>query len=75
MVPKIQTQDQKYNRRDMCLDFLEQIKNDPSFLEHVITGDKTWIFEYDPETKLQNQEWHTSASPRQKKRKNEQVKN
>jgi hypothetical protein len=33
----------------------------------VITGDKTWIFEYDPETKRQSKEWHTSASPRLKK--------
>jgi len=46
---------------------LEQIKNDPSFLEHVITGDESWIFEYDPETKRQSQEWHTSASPSKKK--------
>lgn len=56
-------------------DFLEQIENDPSFLERVITGDESWIFEYDPETKRQSQEWHTSASPRQKKMKDEQVKN
>jgi len=33
----------------------------------VITGDETWIFEYDPETKRQSKEWHTSASPRPKK--------
>ncbi|KAL4090770.1 hypothetical protein QTP88_025547 [Uroleucon formosanum] len=64
MVPKIMSQDQKDNRRDTCLDFLEQIENDPFFLERVITGDESWIFEYDPETKRQSQEWHTSASPR-----------
>jgi len=75
MVMKILSQDQKDNRRDRCLDFLEQIENGPSFLERVITGDESWIFEYDPETKRQSQEWHTSASPRQEKRKNEQVKN
>ncbi|KAL4085370.1 hypothetical protein QTP88_027229 [Uroleucon formosanum] len=67
MVPKILSQDQKDNRRDRCLDFLEQIENYPSFLERVITGDESWIFEYDPETMRQSQEWHTSASPRQKK--------
>jgi len=33
----------------------------------VITGDETWIFEYDPETKRQSKEWHTSASPCPKK--------
>jgi len=33
----------------------------------VITGDEPWILEYDPETKRQSKEWHTSASPRPKK--------
>ena len=28
------------------------------FFKHVITGDESWIFEYDPETKRQNSEWH-----------------
>jgi len=32
----------------------------------VITGDETWIFEYDPK-KRQSMEWHTSASPHPKK--------
>ena len=36
-------------------------------MKNVITGDETWIFEYDPETKRQSKEWHTSASPRPKK--------
>jgi hypothetical protein len=67
MVPKILSQDQKDNRRDRCLDFLEQIENYHSFLEGIITGDESWIFEYDPETQRQSQEWHTAASPRQKK--------
>ena len=40
---------------------------DRNFLKNVITGDETWIFEYDPETKRQSKEWHTSASPRPKK--------
>ena len=40
---------------------------DRNFLMNVITGDATWIFEYDPETKRQSKEWHTSASPRLKK--------
>jgi hypothetical protein len=33
----------------------------------VITGDKTWIFEYNLETKRESKEWHTSASPCLKK--------
>ena len=51
----------------MCLHLLERIQSDRNFLKNVITGDETWIFEYDPETKRQSKEWHTSASPRPKK--------
>jgi len=51
----------------MCLDILERIENDKMFFKHVIKGDETWIFEYDPDTKRQSLEWHTSESPRPKK--------
>ena len=34
------------------------------FLEPVITGNEYWVFEYDPETKRQSMEWHSSTSPR-----------
>jgi hypothetical protein len=37
------------------------------FLDNVITGDRTWAFEYDPETRCQSSEWHTSESPSPKK--------
>ena len=33
----------------------------------MITGDDSWIFEYDPETKRQSKERHTASSPRPKK--------
>jgi len=39
------------NRGNVCLDLLERIENDINFFKHVITGDETWIFEYDPDTK------------------------
>ena len=32
-----------------------------------ITGDESWILEYDPETKRQIREWHTANSPCPKK--------
>ncbi|GFW65801.1 putative mariner transposase [Trichonephila clavipes] len=54
-------------RKASRIDFLESIENDPYFLEHVITGDESWVFEYDPETKRQSMNWHTSTSPRPKK--------
>ena len=59
------------NRRKpegMCAwTFLNASKMTKIFFKHVITGDETWILEYDPDTKLQNSERHTSNSPRPKK--------
>jgi len=49
--PKILTNEQEENRRNVCLDLLERIENDKIFFKQVITGDETWIFEYDPDTK------------------------
>ena len=67
LVPKILTNEQKVNQRNVCLDYLERIENDKNFFKHVITGDETWIFEYDSDTKRQSSEWHTSNSPCPKK--------
>ena len=42
-------------------------RNDGKFFKHVITGDESWIFECDPETKRQSSGWHASNWPRPKK--------
>jgi len=67
IVPKNLTTEQKANRRDMCLDLLDRLDREPKFFSRVITGDESWILEYDPETKRQIREWHTANSPRPKK--------
>lgn len=46
---------------------LERVESDPNILDYVVTGDESWVYQYDPETKRQSEEWHTSASPRPKK--------
>ena len=56
IVPKNLTIEQKDNRKDVCLHLLERIQSDRNFLKNVVTGDETWIFEYDPETKRQSKE-------------------
>ena len=48
MVPKLLTDDQKEHRVNVCRDLLERIRDDPEFLGQVITGDETWVFQYDP---------------------------
>ena len=51
----------------MCRDLLDRLEREPEFFSRVITGDESWILEYDRETKRQNREWHTANSPRPKK--------
>ena len=51
----------------MCLDLLDRLEREPEFISRVITGDESWIFKYNPETKRRSREWHTANSPRPKK--------
>ena len=64
MVPKELTEEQKQRRVIICQDLSER-QND--ILGHVITGDKTWVYQYDPEMKQQSAQWKTANSPRPKK--------
>jgi len=56
-VPKLLSVDQKQQRLDVCLDLKERAAKAPSFLSNVITGDETWVYAYDPETKTQSSQW------------------
>ena len=67
MVPKILSEEQKQRRVNFCKDMLETIAGDADILGQVITGDETWVFQYDPETKRQSMLWKTATSPRPKK--------
>ncbi|UYV84494.1 hypothetical protein LAZ67_X002369 [Cordylochernes scorpioides] len=66
-VPKVLTQDQKELRVLRCQELLDLIQNEPGFLNSVVTGDESWMFEYDPESKRQSCALHTKSSPRPKK--------
>ena len=67
MVPKLLDNDQKEWRMEVCQNILEHLQTEPDLLKRVITGDESWIFEYDPETKHQNLQWKCPSSPRLKK--------
>jgi hypothetical protein len=62
---KFLTQEQK-RRAACCQDWMEN-EEGSNFLLRVITGDESWIYEYDPETKRQSEEWKHDGSPRSKK--------
>lgn len=48
-------------------DIVAAAENDPNFLKAIVTGDETWCFQYDPETKRQSAEWKSKNSPQAKK--------
>ena len=61
------TQEQENTHLTLCHDLKNQIESDPNFLSKVITGDESWCYGYDPETKLASSQWKTPTSPRPKK--------
>ena len=63
MLPRILTHDQKEGRLHISSDLLRNAK----MFDRAITGDETWCFQYDPETKQQSMQWKAQNSPRQKK--------
>jgi len=49
-VPRILTPHQKQQRVNVSTE-LGQLASDETFLSRVITGDESWVYGYDPETK------------------------
>jgi hypothetical protein len=66
-VPRILTADQKQQRLNFCTE-LRQLASDDETLSRVITGDESWVYGYDPETKQQSSQWKSPTSPSVKKR-------
>ena len=60
LVPKELTEEQKQSRVTICQDLLER---QDDILGCVITGDETWVYQYDPETKWQSAQWMIANSP------------
>ena len=50
-VPHVLTVDQKQSRVDECRELKEHLEIDPDLFSKVITGDESWCYAYDPETK------------------------
>ena len=49
--PRLLNEGLKERCVQVCQDILEQLKTEPNLLKRVVTGDDSWIFEYDPLTK------------------------
>ena len=66
-VPRILTADQKETRLHICQNMLTMAENDRNWQDKVITGDETWVYGYDPETKRQSSQWMYPNEPKPKK--------
>ena len=66
-IPKLLTAEQKDLRSEIAQDNLEMVSDDANVLKKVITGDESWVYGYDPETKQQFSEWKRPDEPRPKK--------
>ncbi len=65
-VPKALREDQLHQRAELSLAVLTKIESDESeFFDRIVTGDETWIHQYDPESKIQSKQWlpRGSAAP------------
>jgi histone-lysine N-methyltransferase SETMAR len=62
-VPRLLSDDQKANGVSVCRE-LNKPETTPNFISNTITGDETWVYGYDPETKQQSSQWKSSNSLR-----------
>ncbi|UYV75109.1 FHDC1 [Cordylochernes scorpioides] len=60
-IPRFLTNEQKLCRLATCKDMMEMTRTDPEWKDKIITGDETWVYGYDPETKPQSTEWRDIA--------------
>jgi hypothetical protein len=67
LFPQLLANNQKQRHINMCLELWEKANEDSTFISGIITGDESWIYSYDPETKQQVSQWKSPQSPRAKK--------
>ena len=48
-------------------EMLNDVNGDPNLFKRVITGDESWVYGYDFETKVHSSRWKHTESPRPKK--------
>lgn len=63
-VPHMLTDEQKQIRLSCYQDFIETADSDSNFLKTIVTGDESWCFMYDPQTKRQSSAWLSPGEQR-----------
>ena len=67
IVSKLLNFEQKPGRMDIAQEMLTTFYYDPVLHKKVITGDESWMYDYNIETKTQSSKWKRPKEPRSKK--------
>jgi hypothetical protein len=67
-VPRFLPQEQKEPRLSISLKLRDRASSDSGFLPNLITGDESWVYGYDPETKMQRSHWKITKLATSKER-------
>jgi len=62
------TDDQRENHVEISQELLANANCNENFLKNIITGDETWVYVYDDETKMQLSQWMGKGSRPKKAR-------
>jgi hypothetical protein len=65
-VPQLLTQDWRDSCIAICEELLDRATNDENFPKIIITGDETWVYGNDVETKMESSQWVGKNSQRPK---------
>ncbi len=69
-VPQLLTNENKKTCREICLSFINKFDQGPEdLMQWIITGDETWLYKPDPETKQASMEWRYRGEKAPKKAK------
>ena len=66
-LPNLLNFDKKTRRMTIAQEMLNDVNDDPDLLKKVITGDESWVYGSDVETKTQSSQWKHTESSRPKK--------
>ena len=62
-IPRILTPEQKACRVRISQQNLDRIRSEPGFLQRIVTTDESWVFSYDPCTKMADLQCTTPEEP------------
>ena len=54
---RLLTDEQKENHVEIGQELLANANGNEKFVKNIITGDETWVYGYDVETKMQSSQW------------------